>query len=140
MGRKVNNEIIWGLYYKDTKTGEEKLLLDDVIAFQALYDKEVYYFKKVKSKYEIGKISLNNFVVIPIATVGSLLFPSISSEGTKVAFVRGNQIWTLNLLSLKESQITNTKKEKCCPVWTKDGKYIIYSTGKELFKIAVHSR
>lgn len=137
MGQKVNGKITWSTYYKDIRTGEQKLLLDDEIEIQALNNGEVFYFKKAGSRCEIGKISLKNFVLSPMASVGSLTIPSISSDGTRIAFVRGNQIWILNLLSLKESQITNTKKKKCCPVWTKDGKYILYSTGKELFQIAV---
>ena len=52
-----------------------------------------------------------------------------------MAFVRNNQIFILELGTLKEKQITFSTETKKYPLWTKDGSYIIYGTSISLMMI-----
>jgi hypothetical protein len=135
-GTRNEDGIKWHLFTKNIRTGKTKMLPDNIPEFKVLSEKELLYFKKQDSTYEIGTISMNNFSVHPFTKIDTMSTPSISKDGKKLVYLRKGQIWTLDLTSLRGNQITRGHKVKAYPIWIEDDNFIIYSTGKELVRIS----
>jgi len=136
MGIQKGDEIVSNLYLKNLKTEKEILLAEKIVPWVYLVNGEqMFYLNELNKKYEIKKLSLKYFKETSIGTIKNFFFPNFSPDGSKMAFIRKKQIWVLDLSSLKETKLTNTSFFKRFPIWTKDGKNIIYSTDKDLFMI-----
>jgi Tol biopolymer transport system component len=133
--KKEGNKTFWDLYLKKLDTGKEILLAEKVAPVYLLRDNQLFYFRDQNKKIEIEKLSLKNFKKISLGTIKSVTDPSISPDGSKIVFMRKNQVWVCDLSSEEEKQMTKTEDIKKYPLWTKDGKYIIYCTNQDLIKI-----
>ena len=134
-GKKYGNKIFWNLYLKKLATGKEILLAENIEPVYSLRGDQLFYFRKKNEKVEIEKLSLKNFKEISLGTLKPIDNPSISPDGSKVVFLRKNQVWVHDLLSQEEKQMTRSADIKKYVLWTKDGKYIIYCTNYDLIKI-----
>lgn len=67
---------------------------------------------------------------------------SISPDGTKIAFTYKGNIYTVNAEGGKAEQITSNPSYDSTPIWTKDGKHIIFASyrqkSKDIYKVASH--
>jgi dipeptidyl aminopeptidase/acylaminoacyl peptidase len=54
--------------------------------------------------------------------------PRWSPDGSKIAFIRDDQIWTIDLASEALQQITNISTGAGDPVWSPDGKWLAFAS------------
>jgi len=133
--KKEGNKTFWDLYLKKLDTGKEILLAEKVAPIYLLSDDQLFYFRLQNKKMELEKLSLKNFKKISFGTSKIMTDPAISPDGSKIVFMRKNQVWVRALSTGEEKQMTKTTDIKKYPLWTKDGKYIIYCTNQDLIKI-----
>src|SRR5207237_5979088 len=50
--------------------------------------------------------------------------PAISPDGSKLAFILGEHVWTMNTDGSNAVQLTTSSGKETWPVWSPDGKWI----------------
>jgi serine/threonine-protein kinase len=64
---------------------------------------------------------------ITIARTGDDAAPAVSNDGERIAFVHRGDVWVLNLAANTRQRLSSSG-DTVSPVWTPDGRYIIYGT------------
>jgi putative cell wall-binding protein len=72
----------------------------------------------------------------PILVVTDGHSPAVSPNGAKVAFVRGTEIFTVNLNGTGLNQVTDTGVGKGDPTWSPDGAMLAFRTGADVAEVA----
>jgi len=72
----------------------------------------------------ISDAALTTVTPIANANVQHALFPSVSPDGSKVAFTMNDHIWVMDLSGANLHQLTTGSKAENYPVWSPDGNYI----------------
>lgn len=71
-------------------------------------------------------------VILPSPTAGPTTTPAVPIAGgaDQLAFISGNELWTMNIDGSNPVQLTNDQAIKWDPQWTPDGQALTYLSGK----------
>ncbi len=58
-------------------------------------------------------------------------WPNWSHDGTRIAFQRNWDIWTMNVDGSNQTQVTRGKFNEGSPAWSPDGRRIAFSSNRE---------
>jgi TolB protein len=77
----------------------------------------------------MGRIRLALFLCVSAtaANTGGREHPSVSQDGSRIAFVSGGDVYVIRADGTGQVQLTQTPEEEAAPAWTRRGK-VVYST------------
>lgn len=61
--------------------------------------------------------------------------PSYSPDGSRIAFIRGTNVWVMNADGSDPRRLTRGRAAAECPGWSPDGSTIVYARGGDLWTV-----
>lgn len=65
--------------------------------------------------------------IVQLTTTATNISPSLSPDGTQIAFIRAGDVWTMDIDGTGLAQVTQTPAAEQTPVWSPDGDQIAYA-------------
>jgi Tol biopolymer transport system component len=61
--------------------------------------------------------------------------PSYSPDGSRIAFIRGTNVWVMGADGSDQQRLTRGRASEGCPRWAPDGSMIVYDRGGDLWTV-----